>query len=190
MTCYIPEHNIQLVDIGMFFDKIIETDIINRLKEHNLLIPKIKLKNQDTIKIIHHYVTFHICEYIRNLPKGKVILCLTDNNTLNCEMFNYCDKLTLIKSLKTLFKKIQRVIPITFIELPGVASIQDFCEGIKSHKGECIEQLEKILADISKRDKIEYSLKEAKAFTALYKLYFLNREYFNELKVRSSLAIR
>jgi len=190
MTCYIPEHNIHLVDIGLLFDNVIETDIINSLKEYNLLLPKIKLKNQDTIKIIYHYVMFHICEYIKNTPKGKVILCLTDNETLNCEMFNYCDKIDLFKSLRTLFKRIQRIIPVVFTDLQGVSSIQDFCVGIQEGKGEYIEQLEIILADITRRHKIDYTLKDAKAFTSLYKLYFLNREYFNELKFKSTLAIR
>lgn len=190
MQCYIPEHDILLVDIGILFDNVIEIDIINRLREHGLLVPRIKLKNPDTIKIIYHYVIYHICEYIKNVQKGKVILCLTGNELKNCEIFNYCSRNMLLNFLKTLFKRIQRNMPIVFADLSGICTIQDFCEGIKMHRGEYIEQLEKIIAKISKLRKTDYTLKNAKKFTIEYQLYLLSREYFNELKVKSALATR
>ena len=189
MNCYVSEHNLHLVDVGRLFDDVIETSIINRLKEHQLLLPHIKLRNKDTLKIIYHYVTYHICEHIKNITQGKVILCMGDND-LNREIFEYCDKNDMVKLLRTLLKKIQRIIPITFVELKGVNSMREFCDGILSGKGEYIEQFGQLLSKLSKRQKKEYSLKDAKRFTSQYELHFLNRTYFNQLKVKSSLAIR
>ena len=190
MICNLPEHNLQLVDVNVLFDDFIEVDILNSLKEYQLLTPKIKLKNPDIIKILYHHVTWKICEHIKNNPKGHVVMCIMSNMPVNCEILEYCTQEDLFKALNTLYKKIQRALPILFVELKGINTIIDFCDNIKQGKGEYIEQFEEILSTIKKRNKKIYSLKEAKEFTLQYKLHFLNKHYFDQLKVKSALLVR
>lgn len=190
MICNLPDHNLQLVDVNVLFDDFIEVDILNSLKEFGLLSPKIKLKNPDTLKLIYHHVTWKVCEHIKNNPKGHVVMCIIKNMPENCEILNYCKQEDLLKALRALYKKIQHALPILFVELDGISTITEFCDGIKQGKGECVEQFEKILSIMGKRNKNIYSLKEAKQFTAKYKLHFLNKQYFEELKVKSALMVR
>lgn len=190
MICNLPEHNLQLVDVNILFDNFIEIDILNSLKEYGLLTPKIKLKNPDIIKLIYHFVTWKICEHIKDNPKGHVVMCIMPNMPQSCEMLNYCSQEDLFKALNTLYKKIQRALPILFVELKGINTITDFCDSIKQGKGEYIEQFENILNIMRKRNKKVYTLKEAKEFTSQYKLHFLNKQYFDQLKVKSALMVR
>lgn len=190
MICNLPDHNLQLVDVNMLFDDVIEVDILNSLKEFDLLSPKLKLKNPDTLKLIYHHVTWKICEHIKNNPKGHVVMCIMPNMSATCEILEYCKQEDLFKVLNTLYNKIQRALPILFVQLKGISTITDFCDNIKQGKGEYIEQFEAILTTIGKRNKKVYSLKAAKEFTAQYKLHFLNKQYFDQLKVKSALLVR
>lgn len=190
MICNLPEHNLQLIDVNVLFDNFIEVDILNSLKEFNLLTPKIKLKNPDVLKLIYHHVTWKICDHIKNNPKGHVVMCIMPNMPATCEILQYCKQEDLFKALNTLYNKIQRTLPILFVKLNGINTITDFCDNIKQGKGEYIEQFESILTSINKRNKRIYSLKGAKEFTAQYELHFLNKQYFEELKVKSALMVR
>ena len=186
--CYIKQYDLTLISLWDIVDNVIEPSFINDCHDHGLLTTPLK-KNTDVMKLLYHNFILHICNQIIDTKKGHVAFYLT-NKMPDMELVRYMKRDLLLKTIRVAARKISKILPITFIEVLEYESLKEFCDDVHKQKGEAIDLLKTTLNKIAGHKKKQYSLRDAKKFTQSYQLYFLNKEYFDRLKVKSLLSIR
>ena len=188
-TCYIPQHNLTLIDLWSVIDDLVEPPFITACQEHGLLKKPLKF-NLDVTKLFYHNFILHICNQVMNVKKGQVVFCLPNKISETLELRQYVRFRIMAKTVILAAQKMSKVLPITFLSIFEYETLDKFCEAVKDNKGEAIDLLKSAINTISKRKKRPYSLSAAKKLTAKYQLFFLNKEYFDQLKVKSLLYLR
>ena len=188
-SCYIQQYNLTLIDLYSVVDDLIEAPFITACQEHGLLKKPLKF-NPDVTKLWYHNFILHICNQIMEVKNGQVVFCLPNKVSESLELRQYIRFRIMVKNIIIAAQRIANILPVTFLATFEYETLDKFCEGIKNNKGEAIDLLKSAINKVSKHKKKPYSLQAAKKFTAKYKLFFLNKEYFDQLKVKSLLSLR
>lgn len=188
MFCEIEKNKLTLIDFEQLLDNYIEPAFINDCDVHGLIENNnINFNQPDVKKLFIHHVVLNLCDKVVT-TKGDIVFCLPYELKDNLELVSYTKKVILFKNIKLTCNKISSVLPLVFIQPPEL--FNDFCEGIHNKRGEVIDYLNKAQNIINKSKLKSYSFDKIKKFATKYDLYFLGKDYFNRLKVKSSFAIR
>ena len=183
MFCYIPTHNLNLVDSQRFFVQAIQTDIINTCNLHGLIrYGKISLSNPDVKKIFYHFIITKCCDLILKTDAPCIFCLVKDNKENRGEIYNYVDADVFCLFLNKAIKKIGKMLSLHITEC--FCDISKLCEGIKNNKGEALDFVSSLLSSINKKKTANISLQKAKKFAKEYELNFIDRTFLNQLSLK------
>ena len=171
-------HNITLINFYSIVTEC-ELDIINDLYQYDMLLP-LSFKVKDTKKVFYFYIIKKILEVlITSHDKNKLIFYFNENDIPLTEITQYCTKYSFKSFIKTIARKLNQLFPLKIY-------FYDLCfREFENITGEVKDIIMKVQYK-SRSFKIEnYTFSKIKAFTQKYELTYLDKEYFDQVKVKS-----
>ena len=175
-------HNITLVDFYSVLTEC-ELNIINDLYDFDLL-DSLNFKIKDTKKVFYFYIIKKICEFLsKSRDKNRIVFYFNENDIPTTEIVQYCNNFRFKSFIGTIARKLNQLFPVKFYfdDIP----FKEFKDFNKNNDGEIKDVVMKIREKI-KSFKIEnYTFSKIKLFTQKYELTYLNKGYFDQVKVKA-----
>ena len=161
--------------------RISEVDIINDLDLYDLL-DNVNLRSKDVKKVFFHHIIKNVCEVILNKKTKNKAVVFYNEQEFDLELYNYKDKVTVHKFLRTITRKIQSMIPIcVYYTDDHFKTFQNkyISKAVLKEKCAMIEQL------INDHDVSRYSFAKIKKFASDNDLTYLSEIYFYNMKTKN-----
>ena len=161
--------------------RISEVDIINDLDMYDLL-NNVNLRSKDVKKVFFHYIIKNVCEVILNKKTKNKAVVFYNEQEFDLELYNYKDKMTVHKFLRTITRKIQSMIPIcVYYTDDHFKTFQNkyISKAVLKEKCAMIEQL------INDHDVSRYNFAKIKKFASDNNLTYLSEIYFYNMKTKN-----
>tara|TARA_R110002110_G_scaffold32678_5_gene113101 strand:+ start:1059 stop:1625 length:567 start_codon:yes stop_codon:yes gene_type:complete len=163
-----------------------QVHISDDLHKFGLLSP-LNYKKHDSKKVFYYYILKAICDcVIESKDKDKYVFfyngeCLRD---YYFEFLQHSNIEELTVFLDSVIKKMNTILPTLFY----ICSDQCFCDINENiYSGEWQESINRIIAARQEKADKKFTFEKAKKFVDKYELTYLNREYFNKLKIGALL---
>lgn len=158
-----------------------EVNIINDLDMYDLL-NDINLRSKDVKKVFFHHIIKNVCEVILNKHTKSKAVVFYNEHEFDLELFNYKERLLMLKFLHTITKKIQSMVPICVYYTDDTYNIfmnKYTSRAIIKEKCAMIEQL------IKDHDLSKYNFSKIKKFASDHELTYLSEIYFYNIKTKN-----
>jgi hypothetical protein len=182
----LENYNIKIIDFNDYLDEI-GYQCINELYDCGLIENNTVNLNKPVVKRIFYHNTIHyICEQVL-YNKNKIAISFPSTFKRDQELYNYCNEEQLNKIIRTIMKKIEKMLPVLIIFQEKALDFGFLKDKIIRDEGEGSEYVLLLLEFADKIGNRNYTFEKIKKFSNKYGLNFLSYKYFNELKTKQLL---
>ena len=147
------------------------------------LLYDLNFKHADTKKVFYFYIIKGVCDAIINTKSNnKVVIFYNEDDLLTDNIFvneGWCNNFRFKAFFNTIIKKVNTLLPIKVY----ISKIP-FSEFVDCYNNE-LGDVKGVIKSLSRAKKSYTNLLKIKTFTKKYQLTYLDKDYFNQLKVRS-----
>lgn len=177
---------IKLVDILTIVEDS-QIDIINDLHQFELL-EELNFKKHDTKKVFYYYILKNICDTI--IKSRGINRCVFFYNhqcvdRYPLEFIKYSNILRFREFFNTIMKKMNAILPTLFYVCEEDRCLEDIIKDVKT--GEYMDISSEILALQQRKSNKVFTFEKAKNFVKRYELTYLDKEYFDKVKIKTLL---
>jgi hypothetical protein len=170
-----------LVNFSYIF-KDCKDSILDDLDTYGLLYD-LNFKHADTKRVFYYYIIKEVCDSIINTKSNnKVVVYYNEDDLLDDNIFvreGWCNNFRFKAFFNTIVKKINTLLPIK-IHI-SETTFNEFSDCFNNQLGDT----RGVIKSLNKPKHSGGNLLKIKTFTKKYKLTYLDKDYFNQLKVRS-----
>ena len=176
-----PVYNLHLVNFPHIF-KTCRDNILDDLDMYGLLYD-LNFKHADTKKVFYFYIIKAICDtIITTKSNNKVVLFYNEDDLLIDNVFveeGLCNNFRFKAFFNTIIKKIDSLLPVRVYV--SKISFNEFTDCYNNQLGD----VKGVIKSLGRMKQTHTNLLKVKTFAKKYQLTYLDKDYFNQLKVRS-----
>lgn len=177
------QYNFKLLNFNYIFARKIEVNLINDLHRFDLLKEKI---SNHAKKFFYHHIIHSLCEeLLNNLYAEKAIVYFNNTQLEQLHIFKYFKEEDVLNTLNVVLAKIKKLLPIRVFTTN--ISFDFLTHLLSSNDGRGIETINNIRSYMDSINIENYTFAQARSFTKKNDLVFLDKEYFNQLKIKQLL---
>lgn len=182
LTIDIPKHHIRVVD---FLQLVIDCEE-HILKDLDMFDLKTNLNcNKSATKtIFYYYILKHVCDTVMTNTSGNRCVFFYNADCVTQYDISFIQLTTsqhFVKFLNALIKKLNNVLPTLFFQCDDICFDQIVAD---STDGDFTDIVSNIRAAHDLKNYKKFTFEKAKAFVKQHGLTYLDREYFNKVKVK------
>lgn len=180
--------NIRLIDLISVIQNC-EIQIVKDLETYELVSNEtINLRKSDVKTVFYYYILKHVCDIViesRTINKCVYFYnkeCLDKSDLI--VFSRYAVDVDGFKGfVSTIIRKMNTILPNLFYMCNDSFCFDDLCNDIKT--GESSDVLNNIKSQLDKKHNKNFTFENAKKFVKKFGLTYLDKQYFNKVKIKS-----
>jgi hypothetical protein len=177
---------VKLIDVLTLVEDC-QIEIINDLHRFDLL-EELSFKNHDTKRVFYYYILKTVCDVI--IKSKGIDRCVFFYNhqciqSYTIQFLEYSSVYRFREFLTTIINKMNNILPTLFYICDEERCFDDIISDI--HTGEYIDISNDIIAAQQRKSNKLFTFEKAKSFVRRYGLTYLDRDYFNKVKIKTLL---
>ena len=185
LSTILGKSNIKLIDIlSLVYDS--QVRIMNDLHMFDLL-DQLNYRKHDTKKVFYYHILKSVCDCIISSSDNNQHVFFYNRSCIDnyrFEVLNYSNSEEFQKFLNILIKKMNSILPTLFY----MCNDRCFDEMVKDvNSGEWQDVYLAISAELAIKRNRKFTFEQSKKFVDKFELTYLDREYFNKLKISALL---
>ena len=176
------QYNFKLVDFTSLFH-----DISNSvLKDvHRYGLDNSSKLTLNVKRLILHYMIFHVCEVLINKKQKLPFVFYYNANTLKSKLHDFYGGELINNIISKYVQKIKKLLPVRVYE--GTIPFDNLKVYIETMNGEGIDVIMHIKMYLDTINTEGFTFSKIRLFVRKNNLTFLNKDYFNQLKIKQLL---
>jgi len=161
-----------------------EYEIMKDLDQYDLR-ENIKYSNQNVKTVFYFYIIKRVCDVIINIKHGNRIVFFFNDECINRYDFSFCE-FSSLKSftdfVKSVVNKLNAILPILIYKTCDIC----YDDILDNYTTGDIQDIMLTMSNMRQnKSNSFFTFERAKKFIKQYKLTYLDKEYFNEVKVKA-----
>ena len=177
MEFQILQHRLYLVNFEELFKNNIEAKIVDDLEKYKLLGG---ILTKEKKSFFYHHIIYEICKFILFKKTNNKIVIYFTHSYENLELFKYFKEKEVIKIIQKVVVSIRKYLPIRVFE--SSYPFHYFIHLYGKEDGRAIEIINSIKGECNEFGHKKHNFSQIKQFSITHNLYFLNNQFFNDIK--------
>jgi len=176
------QYNFKIIDFSSVSKEISRLMLADMEKYGFLENPKF---SKDIKRLLLHHTIHSICNFFLKNKKGTPVILYFEILGYFTKFHAFYGESEVNRYLHNIMLKLKKILPVRIYI--GSIPFEELKQAVDKNTGEGIDFLKTIEIHLTRYDFSKYTFSRIKQYVARYKLTFLSKDYFNQLKTKNLL---